>query len=278
MSVPNSMTPRSSDLRVLAIASGKGGVGKTMLSSNLAWALGSMDKKVLIVDADLGLANVDIVLGLAPAYHIGHLLSGQRSLDEVLVTAAPNVMVLPAASGIAELAEMSDAHKLAFLSVLDELERRFDFIIIDNAAGIGKNVIYFTGAGQEVLIVITLEPTSITDAYAAIKILSQNAGITRFDLVVNMVASLQEAEDVFARLTTVASRFLDVQIRLLGSIQRDQSTSRAVLAQQPLLSLFPQSPASRCVRRIAETLAARTPEHLVGRSSVTHPRMPGVAL
>lgn len=264
---PFPVSPSPSALRVVAIASGKGGVGKTMVSANLACVLGAMGKRVLILDADLGLANIDIVLGIAPQLHIGHLLNGSHSLDDVLVSAAKNVWVLPAASGIAELADMSDEHKLAFLSVMDTIERRFDFIVIDNAAGIGPNVIYFTSAGQEVLIVLTPEPTSITDAYAAIKVLSMRGGITEFDLIGNMVASQTEAEDVFARLSAVTARFLDVKLRLLGSIVRDESINRAVLAQQPMMELFPQSPASICVKRIADRLLARGPSVEPGRAT-----------
>ena len=261
--------PQSSTLRLIAVASGKGGVGKTVVSSNLACSLGAMGKKVLILDADLGLANVDIVLGLAPQWHIGHVLAGTKSLDEVLVQveSAPNVWVLPAASGISELAEMSDNEKLAFLSVMDGIEQRFDFMIIDNAAGIGSNVVYFTSAGQDVLIVLTPEPTAITDAYAAIKVLSSQAAIHDFDLIVNMAASREDGEDVFGRISAVTARFLDVNLRLLGIVQRDESVSRAIIAQRALVEMLPQSPASRCIRGIAEKLVQREPTLDSGRAT-----------
>lgn len=259
----------STPLRLIAVASGKGGVGKTVVSSNLACSLGEMGKKVLILDADLGLANVDIVLGLAPQWHIGHVLAGTKSLDEALiqVESSPNVWVLPAASGISELAEMSDNEKLAFLSIMDGIEQRFDFMIIDNAAGIGSNVVYFTSAGQDVLIVLTPEPTAITDAYAAIKVLSSQAAIHNFDLIVNMAPSREDGEDVFGRISAVTARFLDVNLRLLGIVQRDESVSRAIIAQRALVEMLPQSPGSRCIRGIAEKLVAREPSLDSGRAT-----------
>lgn len=266
---PITPAAKASALRLIAVASGKGGVGKTVVSSNLACALGGMGHKVLILDADLGLANVDIVLGLAPRWHIGHVLAGSKTLDEALVQVeqVPNVWVLPAASGISELAEMSDNEKLAFLSIMDGIEQRFDFMIIDNAAGIGSNVVYFTSAGQDILIVLTPEPTAITDAYAAIKVLSSQAAISDFDLIINQVQSREDGEDVFARISAVTARFLDVNLRLLGTIQRDESVSRAIIAQQALVHLLPQSPASRCIRGIAEKLAERDPAPDRGRST-----------
>jgi flagellar biosynthesis protein FlhG len=273
--IPINGADNNTPLRVIAVASGKGGVGKTVVSANLAVTFGAMGKRVLVLDADLGLANIDIMLGLTPTYHIGHLLSGTRTFDEVVVPAAHNVWVLPAASGIAELAEMSNEHKLAFLSVMDAIEQRFDFIIIDNAAGIGQNVVYFSSAGQEILIVLTPEPTAITDAYAAIKVLYSRAGVNDFDLIINQARSKEDAADVFARLSAVTSRFLNVNLRFLGHVTRDESTQRAVLAQEPLATLFPHTPVSRCIKRIAETLVRRGVSNSSGRVTFGLPQALG---
>lgn len=246
-------------LRVVAVTSGKGGVGKTNVAANLAVLAARRQHRVLVIDADLGLANVEIVLGLAPKFHIGHLLTEDVQLDQVLAQGPRGVRVLPAGSGIQSLSRLEPEQRLALVSALDTLEEAFDLIIIDTGAGIGDNVLFFAGAAQEVVLVVSPEPTSLTDAYAALKVLSQEAGVRHFRVMVNSVASEALARDVFQRLTAVSDRFLEAQVTFLGHIPRDENLGRALMARRPVVELFPRSPASRALEQLTEALLGAPP-------------------
>jgi flagellar biosynthesis protein FlhG len=249
-----SRRPAGTSLRVIAVTSGKGGVGKTNITANLAVLAARMGKRVLIIDADLGLANVEIVFGVKPRYHIGDLLSGARSASEVLIDGLPGVRILPAGSGLQSLTQLDEAEKLRLCTALDELEDSFDIVLIDSGAGIGDNVMFFVSAAHEALLVVSPEPTSLVDAYAVVKVLSQQAGVRHFGVVVNPVVDELPARDIFPKLTTVTNRFLSASVRHLGYVPRDENLHRSIMAQVPLVELFPMSPASRALDQVAMRL------------------------
>ncbi|HXI54461.1 MAG TPA: MinD/ParA family protein [Polyangia bacterium] len=247
-----------SPLKVFALTSGKGGVGKTNIAANLATLAAKSGKRVLVIDADLGLANIEIILGLKPRYHLGDLLAGHRTLDEVLVKGPHGICLLPAGSGVQSLTHLTDQQKMQFVSALDPLEDLFDVVFIDSGAGIGENVLFFVGAAQEAILVVSPEPTSLVDAYATVKVLSQQAGVRNFSVIVNPVVDELPARGIFQKLTAVTSRFLTAQIRHLGYIPRDENFHRAIMAQRAIVDLFPSSPASRALTSIAERLFAES--------------------
>jgi flagellar biosynthesis protein FlhG len=249
-----------SPLKVFAVTSGKGGVGKTSISANLAVLVAKTGKRVLVIDADLGLANTEIVFGLKPRYHLGDLLDGGRPIEEVLVQGPHGICLLPAGSGVQSLTHLDDAAKMKFMTALDPIEDLFDVVIIDSGAGIGENVLFFVGAAQEAILVANPEPTSLVDAYAVVKVLSQQAGVRNFGVIVNSVVDELTARGVFQKLTTVTNRFLDVRIRHLGYVPRDESFHRAIMAQRPIVDLFPSSPASRALGDIAVRLLDGMPD------------------
>ena len=246
-------------LRVLAMTSGKGGVGKTHIACNLAVLAARAGQRVLVLDADLGLANADIVLGVAPHHHLGHLLDGSESIDGVLAEGPEGVRILAASSGVQELTRLDDAQKLRLVTALDVIEDRFDLVLVDCGAGIGDNVLFFAGAAQEALLVISPEPTSLTDAYATVKVLSQQAGVDRFSVIVNQAPTEAHGRDVFGKLTRVTDRFLTARVGFLGHVPRDENLQRALMAQRPVVELFPRSPCSRALQEISQDLLARAP-------------------
>jgi flagellar biosynthesis protein FlhG len=251
--------PGAPPLRVVAVTSGKGGVGKTHVACNLAVLAARAGRRVLVLDADLGLANADIVLGVAPHYHLGHLLEGTVPLDDILAEGPEGVRVLAASTGVQELTQLDDRQKLRLVSALDAIEDRFDLVLIDCGAGIGDNVLFFAGAAQEALLVISPEPTSLTDAYAAVKVLSQQGGVERFSVVVNPVPTEAHGREVFGKLTRVTDRFLTARVSFLGWVPRDENLQRALMAQRPVVDLFPRSPSSRALADLARTLLERPP-------------------
>lgn len=257
--------PAARRLRVIAVTSGKGGVGKTSICTNLAVHAASGGLRVLVVDADLGLANVEILLGIVPRYSLVDLLEGTASIDEVLADGPHGVKVLPAGSGVPHLASLDEAQKLRLVTSLDPLEDRFDLVLVDSPAGIGDNVLFFVGASQEALLVVTPEPTSLTDAYVAIKAISQRAGVRDFHVAISQSPGERQAREVFEKLGRLTDRFLNARVRYLGSIPRDEHVHRAIMAQIPLVEAYPLAPASRSIARIADRLLAEPPPaHLEG--------------
>jgi flagellar biosynthesis protein FlhG len=252
--MPTSASPSS--LRVIAVTSGKGGVGKTNLTANLAVLAARSGKRVLVIDADLGLANVEIVFGLKPKHHIGALLDGSRPIEEVLLEGPAGIFILPGGSGVQSLSNLTGEAKMRLCAALDQVEDRFDLVLVDSGAGIGDNVLFFVGAAQEALLVVSPEPTSIIDAYAVVKVLSQQAGIGYFSVVVNPVVDELQAREVFPKLSAVTSRFLSASVKHLGYIPRDENVHRAVLACKPVVQAFPLSPASRALQLLADKLLA----------------------
>lgn len=240
--------------RVLSITSGKGGVGKTAVVSNVAISLAKQGKNVLIIDADLGLANVDVVLGLSPAYNLNHFFNGERTLEEVMVEGPHGVKILPAGSGVQQYTRLDGQLKMRLIDSLDALEEHFDVVLIDTEAGISDNVTYFNVAAQDILVVTTPEPTAITDAYALMKLLSTQYHQKRFLLAVNSVRSADEGLDVFEKLTMVSGRYLDIFLDYLGCIPYDKKMHESVRQQQVMVDLFPDHKVAKSFNTLAETL------------------------
>lgn len=235
--------------RVLAFTGGKGGVGKTSVAVNSAMALAQAGYRTLLLDADLGLANVDVMLGMAPRYNLGHVLRGERELADVLLTGPEGVGVLPGASGTQELTRLSDRERWRLLGELEKLDDRYDAVLVDTPAGISDNVVYFASAVQDVVVIVTSEPTSLTDAYATVKVLSRKAGVARFEVLVNEVSSEGEAIEIHRRLKVVTDRFLNVELAFGGHVPPDQNLVRGIMEQVPVVVGMPRSPASLAITR-----------------------------
>lgn len=240
-------------VKVIAVTGGKGGVGKTNVTINTAVALAELGKRVLVLDADLGLANCDVLLGLRAEKNLSHVLSGECELEEILVEGPKGIMIVPAASGTQSMVELTPAQHAGLIRAFSELRTPCDVLLIDTAAGISDMVLSFSRAAQDVMMVVCDEPTSITDAYALIKILSREHGVFRFKIVANMARSLREGQELFAKLTKVTDRFLDVALELVATIPFDENVRKAVRRQQVVTDAFPRSAASLAFR----TLAAR---------------------
>jgi flagellar biosynthesis protein FlhG len=247
--------PVRNKIRVISVTSGKGGVGKTSVVANLALALQNKGKKVLILDADLGLANMDVMLGLNPRYTISHVLQGEKRIEEVIVTAPGGFKLLPAASGIQELTELDNSQRLILLNELDTLQDQFDILLIDTGAGISANVMYFNFAAMEKVIIVTNEPTSLTDAYAMIKVLSHKYQQKKFMVLINSARTAQEAEKIYRHLRQVVDQFLgSPSLDYLGWIPYDRYVPLAIRQQQMVLERYPHTPASRHFIEVADRL------------------------
>jgi len=242
-------------VRVVAVTSGKGGVGKTNVTANLAVALAHLGRRVMVLDADLGLGNLDVLLGLTPSFSLADVLSGQRRLREVLVPGPGGITVLPAGSGFQNLTALSDHQIRELQSEMDELQEETDILLIDTGTGIGRNVTSFATMAQDIIVVAAPEPTSLTDAYALMKVLSTQYGERRFRLLVSMTRSPSDGQDVYRKLSLVAERFLHISINFLGSIPFDPRLAEAVCQQRPLVELYPQSKAAQAFLSLAHDLA-----------------------
>ncbi|HPW68049.1 MAG TPA: MinD/ParA family protein [Deltaproteobacteria bacterium] len=241
--------------QVLSVTSGKGGVGKTSLVVNMSIILASRGKKVLVLDADLGLANIDVMLGLVPKFTIQHVLQGQCSLEEIVLDGPEGIKIIPASSGIQELADLTREQQLCLMNSMDYFEQDIDYMIIDTGAGISRNVMYFNAASQRVIVVATSEPTSITDAYALIKVLRKQYGVKRFDLIVNNVSTKVEGDQVARQLSLVCERFLgDVVLETLGSVPADKSIPECIKGQKAFVGVYPAGEASRRLERIVSRM------------------------
>jgi flagellar biosynthesis protein FlhG len=238
----------------IAITSGKGGVGKTNVVANLAVALARMKKRVTILDADFGLANIDVLLGLAPRHNLRDFMFGDLRLEDIVVEGPEGIRIIPASSGTERMAELNEEQQRKLIHAMSDLGADTDYLLIDTAAGISSNVINFLMASGLVVVVTTPEPTAIVDAYLVIKILSRREPGKHVSLLVNSVFGADEARNVFDQIDRAARRFLDKSINLLGFIERDGNVMEAVRQQEPVTTLYPQSAASACIKTVARSL------------------------
>ncbi|MCO7226099.1 MinD/ParA family protein [Pleionea sp. CnH1-48] len=239
-------------VKVIAVTGGKGGVGKSNISVNMAVALAQQGYKTMMLDADLGLANIDIMLGLKVTRNLSHVLAGECDLEDIVVEGPHGLQIIPASSGMQQMSELSTVEHAGIIRAFSQIGHQLDYLIIDTSAGITDNVVSFTRASQDVLVVVCDEPTSITDAYALMKVMNQDHGMNRFNIVANMVRSPQEGRDIFAKLLKVTDRFLDVGLNYIGSVPFDENVRKAVKKQKALVELFPRSPASIAIKSVAK--------------------------
>lgn len=238
-------------VQVIAVTSGKGGVGKTNVSVNLAIAVAHQGKQVMLMDADLGLGNVDVLLGLQPAYNLSHVLEGHCSLEDIIVSGPSDIRLVPATSGINAMTALNMAQHAAIIRAFGDLGFSPDVLLIDTAAGIADSVVSFSKASQEIVVVVCDEPASITDAYALIKVLHREHGRHRFRILANMARSITEGRELFLKLMRVTDRFLSVSLDYMGAIPLDECVHKAVKRQRAVVEAYPRSRAALAFRKLA---------------------------
>ena len=245
-------------VRSIAVTSGKGGVGKTSIATNLAIAFARRGLRVLLVDGDLSLANIDLLLGVVPQKNLGDVVFGRASIEEVVLETSDGVRLLPAGSGVEELADLDDFRRERLLRELSRLESETDLLLLDTGSGIGRQTIHLARASDQIVVVTTPEPTAFSDAYATLKVLSRGRMCGRPGLVVNMAATPEEGRETERRIRVVAERFLRLKPEYLGHILLDGAVGKAVRQQQPLLRAFPHAPASAAIDGLATRLLEGT--------------------
>lgn len=238
-------------VQVIAVTGGKGGVGKSNVSVNMAVSLAQLGKRVVVLDADLGLANIDILLGLSPNKTIEDVLAGDCSLDDIMIAGPSGIKIIPASSGASKMANIGEHEHAGIIRAFSDISTDIDVLIVDTAAGISSIVTTFVRATQEVLVVVCDEPTSVTDAYALMKILHRDCQIDRFRIVANMVRSPQEGRQLYLKLSNVADRFLDVTLQYVGAVPFDEHVRKAVQRQKAICEMYPRSRAAQAYRQIA---------------------------
>lgn len=244
--------------RVLSFTSGKGGVGKSQIVANMALLFARQGYKILILDADMGLANVDIMFGVHPRFTISDVLKNERSLDDIITNVGQNIDIIPASSGMMELTSLSKIQKLNLLNQIDRLDQDYDFLLIDTASGISKDVMYFNVAAEEIIVVTTPEPTAITDAYALIKVLHAQFKEKNFDLLVNFAKNEREALNVYQKIVNVADQFIAANISYLGYLPVDKSVGEAIRGRRPVLEKNPDARISKCLECVSEAILEKS--------------------
>jgi flagellar biosynthesis protein FlhG len=240
--------------RVIAVTSGKGGVGKSNLSVSLSLAAASMGRDVVLIDCDLGLANVDVLLDLQVRHNLSHLISGEASLSDVLVPAPGGLRVLPGAAGVSQMADLTDVEQRILLEALDSLVASSELVVLDTGAGISRRVVEFCLASGEVIVVTTPEPTAIADAYAMIKVLGQTDPGIKIWLIVNMANHRGEAEQILERIILLSRRFMGLEVERAGYVLSDPRVPHAVRRRLPFSLAYPSCHAAVCVAEVARTL------------------------
>lgn len=238
-------------VKVISVTGGKGGVGKTNVTLNFAMALSQLGKRVVVLDADLGLANCDVMLGLRVEKNLSHVLAGEVELDDIIIEGPHGIKIIPATSGSQNMTELTPAEHAGLIRAFSELKTPIDVLLVDTAAGISDMVLSFSRASQDVIVVVCDEPSSITDAYALMKILNRDHGVEKFKIVANMVRSLKEGQELFSKLTRVTDRFLDVSLELVATIPYDENVRKAARKQKAFIDAFPRTSASMAIKTLA---------------------------
>lgn len=242
----------SNPVQVIAVTGGKGGIGKSNVSINLALALSALGRRVVVLDADLGLANIDVLLGITSNKNLADVLSGECGLREVMVNGPGGIKVVPASSGTQKMVSLSPLEHAGLINAFSEISGDLDVLIVDTAAGISDGVISFLRAAQEIVVVVVDEPTSITDSYALIKLLNRDYGVHRFRVLANMVKTQQEGRHLYSKLVKVTDRFLDVALQYVGSIPFDEAVKKSVQRQRAVLDAYPRAKASLAYKSLAQ--------------------------
>jgi flagellar biosynthesis protein FlhG len=252
--------------RVISFTSGKGGVGKTNTVVNVAVALARAGRSVLILDADLGLANIDVMLGIRPTLTLHDVIEGRRTLQEIMIDGPEGISIIPAASGVESICSLTTEQRLQLMNAVEEVAWKFDYLLIDTAAGIGQDVLHFNSASSEIVCVVNGEPTSLTDAYALIKVLSRNYGEREISILANNISATdsdrlashkmmdEEGLRAFRRLARAVERFLHIELKYLGCVPRDNAVSAAINSQRALLEAFPSSSAGLALAAVARKI------------------------
>jgi len=243
-------------VKVIAVCSGKGGVGKTNVASNAAVALGALQRNVCLLDADVSLANVDVLLGLQPRFNLSHVVNGDADLASTMLAGPNGIRIIPAASGSFQMTDLPSAAQAAVIQAFSELVDQPDIMVVDTAAGISPLVARFVRAAQHPIVVVCDEPASLTDAYALIKIFSQHYGITHFQIVTNQSRTQGAGRQLYAKLVKVTDTYLDVVLRHLGDIPEDRYLVKAVQEQRAVVEAYPKSPSGEAFLKIASSIDA----------------------
>ncbi len=242
----------SRPVRVIAVTSGKGGVGKSNVAVNLAVMLAQSGERVMVMDADMGLANIDVLLGLSPKMNLSHVINGECLLEDTIIEGPAGVKIVPASSGVASMSDLTPAENVGIIRSFSELTVPVDTLIIDTAAGLSDSVVSYTRAAREVIIVVCDEPASITDAYAMIKVLNRDYGMHRFHVLANQAHGIQQGRELYTKLARVSEKYLDVALNFLGTIPYDECLKKAVQKQKSVVETFPRSPSAMAFRQIAK--------------------------
>lgn len=257
---PVTMGMAENKVRCIAVTGGKGGVGKTNISINLATSLSKQNKKVMLLDADFGLANVDVVLGLSPGKNLLHVIEGQCDLEDIIIEGPENIKIVPASSGVKKMANLNSLEQSGLIAAFGELGSNVDVMIVDTAAGISESVVHFARAAGEVIVVVCDEPASIADAYALIKVLSKDYSVNKVSVITNQVESNAHGEVLFNQILKVINKYLDVSVNHLGSIPEDVYLKKAVKRQLAVTAAYPRCRASEAFKEIAKRISNKKAE------------------
>ena len=241
-------------LKIIAVSSGKGGVGKTSVSVNLALSMAKQKKEVLLLDADLGLGNIDVLLGLNTEYDLSHVISGERKLEEIIVEGPSNIKIISASSGINKMANLAPAEQAGLINAFSELGNAVDVLIVDTGTGISATVVNFCKASQDVIVVVHDEPASLSDAYAFIKVMNRHHNISKFHVLANMTHDVHEGRNLFKKLSKATDRSLDVILTFVGAVPYDEKLRKSIQHQRAVVEAFPRSPSALAFKRITRQI------------------------